>query len=67
MLVAAYQSGMVRYSSIEELAAVDRVAKNAGLTAKRVKVNNNNTQFITLPISSMKAMMKCNNMTGTVK
>ena len=37
ILLEAYQSD-VRYSSVEENATVDRLAKKAELTSKRVKV-----------------------------
>ena len=37
-LLEGYKSGVVRYSSVEENAAVDRLAEKAGLTSKRVKV-----------------------------
>ena len=39
MLKEAFDAGMTRYSSAEELAVVDRLAMSTGLTSKRVKVN----------------------------
>jgi len=38
LLLEAYISGMVRYSSVDENATVNRVAKKTGLTVQRVKV-----------------------------